>query len=54
MSTSTPPPYFPQNRLSPADAKARRRFIFGVIGCLGLVVLAAIVGMIACLIYWYR
>ena len=38
-----PPPYFPQNQLSPADDKRYRRFKFIVAGLivLGIVLLAA-------------
>jgi hypothetical protein len=53
MSTSTPPPYFPQNKLSPSDARARKKFIFALVGCLGLIVLA-IVGAIIALIHFLK
>jgi hypothetical protein len=53
MATSTPPPYFPQNKLSPSDAKARKKFIFTVGGCLVLLVLA-IIGIIVGVIYWLK
>jgi hypothetical protein len=52
MSTSTPPPYFPQNKLSPSDVKARKKFIFGIIGCLLLVLLAIGGAIVGGIIYW--
>ncbi len=50
MSTSTPPPYFPQNPLSPQDKNARRNFLFKLFGCLGLASLL-IIGVIIALFY---
>ncbi|HZT58354.1 MAG TPA: hypothetical protein VFA21_06945 [Pyrinomonadaceae bacterium] len=49
MSTNTPPPYFPQNPLSPGDRKTARRIRFTLYGCavlLALAVIAAIVGVV--------
>ena len=51
MSTSTPPPYFPQNKLSPSDAKARKKFIFTLVGCGALVVLGIIAAIVAVVFY---
>lgn len=42
MPTSTPPPYFPQNTLSPGDDKTRRKIKFALYGCLFLVLLALV------------
>ncbi|HEX8472629.1 MAG TPA: hypothetical protein VF666_01220 [Pyrinomonadaceae bacterium] len=42
MPTSTPPPYFPQNTLSPGDERTRRRIKFALFGCLFLVVVALV------------
>ncbi len=53
MSTSTPPPYFPQNPLSPQDKAARRSFFFKLFGCLGLTLLL-IIGVAIALIYSLR
>ena len=49
MPTETPPPYFPQNALSPGDEKTRRRMRLTFYGCLALVVLllaCAVAGVI--------
>jgi hypothetical protein len=49
VSTNTPPPYFPQNPLSPGDRKTARRIRFTLYGCavlLALAVIAAIVGVV--------
>ncbi|HZI17947.1 MAG TPA: hypothetical protein VEY09_05060 [Pyrinomonadaceae bacterium] len=45
MPTETPPPYFPQNPLSPGDRKTARRVRLAFYGCalLALVVLVAAV-----------
>ncbi len=53
MSTSTPPPYFPQNPLSPQDKNARRNFLFKLFGCVGMLVFL-LFGAIAFLIYMLR
>ena len=53
MSTSTPPPYFPQNTLSPRDARTRRKIKFIFFGCLFLL-LAAIAGAIWGIVYLVR
>lgn len=49
MPTETPPPYFPQNPLSPGDEKTARKLRLTFYGCIALVVLsvlAAIVGVV--------
>ncbi len=53
MSTSTPPPYFPQNPLSPQDKNARRNFFFKLFGCFGLTLLL-IIGLVIALIYLFK
>ncbi|HYE13402.1 MAG TPA: hypothetical protein VD968_03055 [Pyrinomonadaceae bacterium] len=49
MPTETPPPYFPQNPLSPGDEKTARRVRLAFYGCAALAalaVLAAVVGLV--------
>jgi hypothetical protein len=49
VPTETPPPYFPQNPLSPGDARTAKRLRLTFYGCavlLALGVLGAIVGLI--------
>ena len=49
MPTETPPPYFPQNPLSPGDEKTARKLRLTFYGCVllaALAVLAAIVGVV--------
>jgi hypothetical protein len=46
MPTSTPPPYFPQNALSPGDAGTRRKIKFALFGCLALLLLAIAGGVV--------
>ncbi|HVF51369.1 MAG TPA: hypothetical protein VNA19_14885 [Pyrinomonadaceae bacterium] len=53
MPTSTPPPYFPQNALSPGDEKTRRKMKFALYGCLVLLLLA-IAGGIVGIVYLFR
>lgn len=53
MSTSTPPPYFPQNTLSPGDEKTRRRIKLALFGCLFLILLA-VGGLVWGVIYLLR
>lgn len=50
MPTETPPPYFPQNALSPGDEKTARKVKLVFYGC-AFLTLAAIVGVIIGLIY---
>ncbi len=51
--TDTPPPYFPQNPLSPPDPERYRKFKLAVAGCVTLIVLF-MVGLIGGLIYLIR
>ena len=49
MPTETPPPYFPQNPLSPGDEKTARKLRLTFYGCaalLALGVVAALVGVV--------
>ena len=49
MPTDTPPPYFPQNPLSPGDERTARRMRLTFYGCaalLALGLLAAVVGVV--------
>jgi hypothetical protein len=49
LPTETPPPYFPQNPLSPGDAKTARRLRLTFYGCallLLLGLLAAVYGLV--------
>lgn len=53
MPTDTPPPYFPQNPLSPGDEKTARRMRLTFYGCLALVALALLCA-VAGLVYLVR
>ncbi|HYO64431.1 MAG TPA: hypothetical protein VER08_12420 [Pyrinomonadaceae bacterium] len=53
MPTETPPPYFPQNTLSPGDEKTRRKMRLTFYGCLALVLLA-LAGAVAGVVYLVR
>jgi hypothetical protein len=53
MPTETPPPYFPQNMLSPGDEKTARRVRLAFYGCL-LVALLALVALVAGAVYLVR
>ena len=49
VPTETPPPYFPQNPLSPGDEKTARKLRLTFYGCAALAalaLLAAIVGVV--------
>jgi hypothetical protein len=49
VPTETPPPYFPQNPLSPGDEKTAKKMRLALYGCAALVVLvllAATVGVV--------
>ena len=46
MPTNTPPPYFPQNQLSPGDEKTAKKLRLTFYGCIALLALAAV----ACII----
>ncbi|HEX8847078.1 MAG TPA: hypothetical protein VF791_20715 [Pyrinomonadaceae bacterium] len=39
MPTETPPPYFPQNQLSPPDESRARKTKLALLGCLVLLLL---------------
>ena len=53
MPTSTPPPYFPQNTLSPGDKKTARKVKLTLFGCI-ILLLAALVGAIFGLVYLFE
>ena len=53
MPTETPPPYFPQNQLSPPDPNRAKKTKAALIGCLVLL-LAVIGGTIVGLFYLIR
>lgn len=46
MATNTPPPYFPQNPLSPGDEKTAKKLRLTFYGCIALSVLAALAAII--------
>ena len=46
MPTETPPPYFPQNPLSPGDEKTARKLRLTFYGCVLLAALAAVGGVV--------
>ena len=46
VPTDTPPPYFPQNPLSPGDEKTARKLRLTFYGCAALVVLAVLAGIV--------
>jgi hypothetical protein len=50
MATYTPPPYFPQNSLSPANPKRYRKFKLAIAGA-GLLLLLVVGGGIVGLFY---
>jgi hypothetical protein len=53
VPTDRPPPYFPQNPLSPGDEKTARRMRLTFIGCLVLLALG-VLGVIVGLVYLVR
>ncbi|HVF68624.1 MAG TPA: hypothetical protein VM914_13225 [Pyrinomonadaceae bacterium] len=53
MPTETPPPYFPQNPLSPGDEKTAKKLRLTFFGCVLLAALAA-VGVVVGLVYLIR
>ncbi|HVF41968.1 MAG TPA: hypothetical protein VM936_03100 [Pyrinomonadaceae bacterium] len=53
MPTETPPPYFPQNPLSPGDEKTAKKLRLTFYGCALLVALAAAGGIVG-LVYLIR
>ena len=55
MPTETPPPYFPQNPLSPGDERTARKLRLTLYGCAALLALglvAAIVGVVYLVRAW--
>jgi hypothetical protein len=42
VPTNTPPPYFPQNQLSPGDEKTAKKLRLTFYGCIALLALAAV------------
>jgi hypothetical protein len=53
VPTETPPPYFPQNPLSPGDEKTARKLRLTFYGCAALTALA-LVGVIVGVVYLVR
>ena len=53
MPTNIPPPYFPQNQLSPGDEKTARKLRLTFYGC-GLLLLVALVAAIVGVVYLIR
>jgi hypothetical protein len=53
VPTETPPPYFPQNTLSPGDEKTARRVRLAFYGCV-LLALAALVGLVVGVVHLVR
>jgi hypothetical protein len=53
MPTSTPPPYFPQNQLSPPDEGRAKKTKFALFGCLALLIVL-IGGSVVGLVYLIR
>jgi hypothetical protein len=57
VPTETPPPYFPQNPLSPGDEKTAKKLRLTFYGCAALAALAglgAIVGLVYLVRYMLR
>ena len=46
MPTETPPPYFPQNPLSPGDEKTAKKLRLTFYGCALLAVVAVVAGVV--------
>lgn len=53
VPTETPPPYFPQNPLSPGDEKTAKKLRLTFYGCALLAALAAVGGIVG-LVYLVR
>ena len=53
VPTETPPPYFPQNMLSPGDPKTARKMRVMFWGCSVLALLSA-VGLVVLVVYLVR
>ena len=53
MPTDRPPPYFPQNPLSPGDEKTARKMRLPFYGCAALLALGVLAGIVG-LVYLVR
>ncbi len=53
MPTHIPPPYFPQQTLSPGDDKTYKKMKLTLFGCLFLILLA-LAGIVWGVIHWLR
>ena len=53
MATYTPPPYFPQSSLAPADKNRYRKFKLMVFG-LALLLLVALGGAVTGIVYLFK
>ena len=53
VPTNIPPPYFPQNQLSPGDEKTARKLRLTFYGC-GLLLVVALVAAIVGVVYLIR
>jgi hypothetical protein len=53
VPTETPPPYFPQNPLTPGDEKAAKKLRLTFYGC-GVLLLLAAVGAVVGIVYLIR
>jgi hypothetical protein len=53
LATNTPPPYFPQNPLSPGDEKTAKKLRLTFYGCIALLVLVA-AGLVVVGVYLIR
>jgi hypothetical protein len=53
VPTHTPPPYFPQNPLSPGDEKTAKKLRLTFYGC-ALLVALAVLGAVVGLVYLVR
>jgi hypothetical protein len=53
VPTNTPPPYFPQNQLSPGDEKTARKLRLTFYGC-GVLLLLAAVAVVVGVVYLIR
>jgi len=53
VPTNTPPPYFPQNQLSPGDERTARKLRLTFYGC-GVLLVAAVAAVIVAVVYLIR
>lgn len=53
MPTETPPPYFPQNPLSPGDEKTAKKMRLAFLGCILLAALG-VIGALVVLVFMAR